>query len=73
MRNKEIIKSTVVFSEHKPFDWKEILEENRKVVFPSRFYEEACALILKQQEEIAQLRCRLTKVKQKNKINVIIK
>ena len=60
MYNKKAIKSDEVFSEHKPFDWKEQLEENRKVVFPSRFCEEACTLILKQQEEIEQLKCRLT-------------
>jgi len=60
MVNKQIIKTDEVFSEHKPFDWKKILETNRLVVFPSRFYEEACTLILKQQEEIDQLRCRLT-------------
>ena len=58
--DKKIIRSTEVFKEHKPFDWKEQLETNRKVVFPSRFCEEACTLILTQQEEIAKLRCRLT-------------
>jgi len=60
--NKKIIRSTEVFKDHKPFDWKEQLEENRKVVFPSRFCEEACTLILKQQEEIIELKSRLTSV-----------
>jgi len=59
---KKLIKSPKIFSEHKPFDWKEQLEINRQVVFPSRFCEDACTLIIKQQEEIKELRYRLTNV-----------
>ena len=46
----------------KPFNWKEQLETNRNTVFPSRFKEEACTLIIKQQEEIEKLKSILTKI-----------
>lgn len=46
----------------KPFNWKEQLETNRNTVFPSRFIEEACSLIIKQQEEIEHLTSILTKI-----------
>lgn len=46
--------------QYKSFNWKEQLEINRNTVFPSRFIEEACSLIIKQQEEI-------------EKINIILK
>lgn len=60
MYKDKVIKSPEVFSKHAEFDWKEQLEENRKTIFPSRFCEEACTLILKQQEEIKQLRSNIT-------------
>jgi hypothetical protein len=46
----------------KPFNWKEQLETNRNTVFPSRFIEDACTLIIKQQEEIEKLKSILTKI-----------
>ena len=46
----------------KPFNWKEQLETNRNTVFPSRFIEDACTLIIKQQEEIEHLTSILTKI-----------
>ena len=46
----------------KPFNWKEQLETNRNTVFPSRYIEESCSLIIKQQEEIEKLKSILTKI-----------